>query len=540
MKTKLPEIKLPKFKVPDLKLGIPGVSWDEIKDRLFSFTAKTKVMVIEFGDGWLKIAGWNAAPSGLRTLVGMNAIPTQGLSDLDLGFKIGQFLKENAWKPTHVYILHPSYNLTSRILSLPSLDLYEIKDMIELQAVKQTPYGKEEITSGFRVIDSDATGYSRVLLAISHRDVSSGYFRTAEIAGLSANQINITLEGIRGWYEAVRTQKPKEFQKPVVLIDVDWATAEFMLFSQDKLIFNRTISMGIKHFEEQGIQAEQEFLREVQRSLDGGQAEIKEEPVTKVLITGMHPKIKDLGALISREMNLPSEVIFSLQPFQVGIPSKTRESVSTMACSFAALVGFGFNPKPAEINLIPAQIETKKGLEDRAKDLAILGTMLLALMTLASAVSFEKIYKKHQYLKTLKKDYGAIKNESEEIQRQVAKMKLAAEQLNLGANFLDVMYDITEVLPSDIYFTSFQYNSAENSLVVKGISGEMSAVFKLLTTLEGTPHLELVKTRNVTKRKVKEKEMVEFEVSGNVVHAEADSSKPKTKDNAKPEMPKPA
>ena len=158
----------------------------------------------------------------------------------------------------------------------------------------------------------------------------------------------------------------------------------------------------------------------------------------------------------------------------------------------------------------------RKGIEDRAKDLAILGTLLLALVTLVSAVGFEKYYRKSAYLNKLKEEYRTIASEASDIERMVAKMKLAEEQLSTGGSFLEVLRDINDTIPDDIYLTYLQHNDREQNVTIRGLSDEMSSVFQLLSTLEATPHLEFVKTRNVTKRRVEDRDVSEFEIVANI------------------------
>ncbi len=449
---------------------------------------------------------------------------TSGNSDLEIGIKIRTFLRSHFFKPTEVVVLHPSYNLTSRILNLPSTDMKEIRDIIDLQAVKQTPYSREEITTGFRILESDPSGYSKVLLAISHRDLASSYYRAIEMAGFQARCIHIAVEGLRGWFEALRNRDPQKYDKPVVFMDVDWSTTEFMVFQKGKLVFNRNISMGVRHMGESADKLPDDFLREIQRSMEGGQAEIKDDSISSIILSSMSPKGQAMVAHLSRELNMPVENISSLSPFEAAIPKGVNKSLAQAACSFSAILGFGFDPNPAAINLIPNQLETKKGLENRAKDLAILGTMMLALVTLLSIISFEKIYKKDQYLRNLNRDYSQVSASAEDTERLLAKMQVAADQMSSGAHFLDVLCDVAEVLPVNLYLTSLQYQTKDSSLVVRGISDEMSSVFKLITTMEGTPHLEGVKTRNVAKRKVKDKEVVEFEISASATRDGEDAT----------------
>lgn len=505
LKVRMPSIRIPKmgFKLPKLP-------------ALHLFQPSTKILILEIGDEWLKMAGVLEV-HGKRKLVHLGVESIQNVTDLEKGEKIARFLKKMSFKPRRVFVLHPAHNLTTRILSLPSTDPDEIRDIIDLQAVKQTPYNKEDITTSFHVIETEASGYSKVLLAISHRDIATAYFETVEWARISPDAINISLEGSRSWYKRLLSLETETApDSPVLLLDVDWSGTNFLILRGDKMIFSRSMSLGVQHLAEKGEGVEESFVSEVQRSLEFCKAEFPDQTISKVVVTGMSAAIKAMVPALEKELKVPCLCVFNFEPFEGEVAPKVQEGVKGAFCSLAAVLGFAWNPEPMSLNLIPSQIETQKGLEHRAKDLAITGSLLLGIICLASIVFLGKIYKKEQYLVWLKQQYEKVREPSEEVQRAVAKMKLAEDQMNLQGNILDILSDINASLPDDIYLTALQYQANENMVLMRGIAPEMSAVFKLLTTLEETPHLELVKTRNVTKGKAQEKDVAEFEITANV------------------------
>lgn len=475
------------------------------------FLTKKQVLVLEIGEEWLKMVGVDEM-AGARKVRCLAVEPVKGIPDLDLARKITQFLQLHKFKPQRVILSQPAHQVTTRILALPSTDPQEIKDIVELQAVKQTPYTREEITTGFHIIDQDTTGYSRVLVAISHRDLSARSCRIVELANLTVTQVTLSIEGTWHWFSRRRSREAAS-EENVLLLDMDALTTELLIFHQAKLIFSRSLGIGAKPFLEQGTLVEPEFVREVQRSMESSGPELKGGGISRIVLTGVSQPLKNISALLARELTLPCEAVSVSQPFGSQDLESKVSTYSNLPASFVSVLGLAFYPEiTASMNLIPPEIQIRKSLEERAKDLAFLGTLLLALVTFFSLLGFEKVYKKNLYLAALKKDYNAISAKAEELGRWIAKMEVAQAQRNAGPSFLDVMRDVNEVIPDNITLTSLQYQRAERSVVVRGISEEMSPVFQFLSTLEGIPSLESVKTRNVTKQKVGEKDVNEFEV----------------------------
>ena len=473
-------------------------------------------MVVEIGDDWLKMVCFEGSGRG-RKVLGYGAVPIRDLAEIEVSQKIDAFIRDHSWRPQSVVVSHPAHNLTSRILHLPSKDPIEISDMVDLQAVKQTPYSREEITTGFYIIDTDATGYSEVLVVISHRETVSRYFRTVEIAGLLSQRITLSLEGTQNWLELVEAKEKTQESSITLLLDVDHANSDMLVLKDQKLIFSRSLGLGVKNITPWIPSVEEGFLAELQRTLEAD--ELKDQKIDKMILTGAGGEaVKNLGDALSRQLNIPCEVTPALsETIEKKMDSQVvRPEEGASEVSFASVLGLALSPKTMDINLIPAEIVIRKTLEERARDLAVMGTLLLALVSLASLVCFSKIQQRTNYLDELKKDYASIKGDAQEIDRLVSKMKLAKDQIVSSGGFLDVMRDVSEVMPPNITLSGFQYDGKERSVTLRGLSREMSSVFKFLSTLEAVPHLEFVKTRNVTKRTIEDREFAEFEIVANI------------------------
>lgn len=512
-------LKMEMPKIPKLKM--PAFSFKGIKmpEAPLSFLKKSTAAV-EIGPNWLKIAAAVEGKTG-RRLTAAAWEPVQGLDELSIALKINQFLKINKLSPSKALISFPSQNLTTRILSLPSTDPAEIQDIVELQAVKQTPYSREEITSGFHLIGSDETGYSKIFLAISHRDQASHYFRVPEMAFLLPDQIVPSVEGLRFWFQKLRGKELDVNAETVLVLEADESSSDLIVMAGRKILLARSIGLGGKQLREQGPAMESEFLREVQRTLESGSEEMRSITPVRVILTGLADTSKTIAALLSRELNVPCEIVPALEPFQTSAEPRVLELLSKSPVSFASLSGLLLSGETSSINLMPPDVRMRKNLENRAKELAFLGTLLLTLVMLGSLVGFEKIYKRSTYLEYLQKQYSEIKGPAEDVEKILGKMKLAQEQTQAPGDFLEVLNDVNLTLPDTMNILSMEYSSKDRNVVLRGTAQEMSSVFSFLSTLEAAPSLEQVKTRSVTKRKEGDKEISEFEITANLTGLKA-------------------
>lgn len=521
-------MKFPKISIPGNKPGkkIIPESFQKLSMKLpFSFGGgfSKSVLGIEIGEMWLKMAVAQEAAKGAFRLSHTGAEPIQGLSALEVSQKILNFTRQHSVKPSKTLISFPTQHLTTRILSLPSTDPKEIADIVDLQAVKQTPYSREEITSSFRILSSDAAGYSRIFLAIAHRETAAQYFQVTEMALLPPARICPALEGLRLWAEKAVVPALAESEDLTLLLDVDASATEFVILQGTQFKFGRSLAVGGLQLE-QGGSAEGDFFREVSRTLEAGGEDFQSSKVTRVVVTGIPEVMKTVAALLSRELSVPCETVSAFEAWGEKVLPQPAEEILGKPVSFSSLTGHLLSTEVSPINLMPPEVKVRRQLEDRAKELALAGTLFLTLVMLGSMIAFEKIYKRTSYLDYLKQEHEAIRGSSEDVEKLVDKMRLAQEQMSGGSGVLEVMNDLNQLVPDSILMTSFQYSSRDKNIILRGVSPEMSAVFQFLTTLEAAPYLEMVKTRNVTKRKTEEQELSEFEIIANIALPKADAS----------------
>ena len=486
--------------------------------------SKPGVLVIEVGDEQLKLAA-GVQNKGKGKLLWVTVDPIIEYNEIQISQKIAQILKTKNFTPEKVILAHPTKQLTTRVLSLPSTDEKEIRDIVALQAVKQTPYAKEEISSGYRIIEKSLTGYSQVFLAIAHKDISTKYCRISEIARLMPHRVVPSAEGVSVWYKRVFGKGIQGETPVVLLLDMDWLTTELLIFDETRLVFNRSLNIGAKQLAEQGEVMHQELLRDIERTLESGSVDLQGKKIGQVMITGAGERFPDLTQRVLNAFNVPCQIVPSFLHHSDLVPTSMLEPLSGDLpekgwVSTLAVAGLVFESEFSPIDLMPEEVAVRKTLQQRGKDLAMLGTLLMAFIMVVSGIVYGKIYKKNAYLDEIKKAYDKVHQDSEGIERIVAKMKLANEQMIMGGNVLDVLRDIQQVMPPSITLTSMQFNEKEKNVVIRGISQEMSAVFQFLSSLEATPQLEFVKTRNVTKRKMDEEsgggEIAEFEMVANL------------------------
>ncbi len=153
------------------------------------------ITVLSVSGQWLKLlhASGRGSDRKIDTLI---AQPVAGMSDEAVLSWLRSAWALRSFEPGDVFIANPAHLTTVRLFTLPSTDSKEIRDIVELQAEKHTPYAKEEILTDFLIIESDPSGYSRVLVIISHQDVVHRGLRLVEGMGWTLDRVGFELEGL--------------------------------------------------------------------------------------------------------------------------------------------------------------------------------------------------------------------------------------------------------------------------------------------------------------------------------------------------------
>ena len=109
----------------------------------------------------------NVSP-GRKEIVNLATHRIQDLSEEDVAKIIKETFKELQVTRPRVVGVIPSYLTITKNIEVPSRDSQEIREIINLQASRHTPYSREEIIIDYINIGAYKQNYTKVLLAVSY------------------------------------------------------------------------------------------------------------------------------------------------------------------------------------------------------------------------------------------------------------------------------------------------------------------------------------------------------------------------------------
>ena len=270
---------------------------------------KKYITVLEITEQWLKLV---IAKTSLKGPDIENLIikPLVSFTPDILKGELNNILKDLKITPYPLIICFPRNQVTVRNLHLPSREPGEIEGMVNLNLPRQVPYPKEEIISGYEILGIDETGYTKVMLAITHRETLSRIFNLLDAAGLSAEKVELSSQGIFSWFMFM--QKSAGFSNPAglnILLDIDYNFTDFLVVSKDNLLFSRTIPHGSDQICADAELRRNKFIYELKQSLLNFQSEETGKKPSKIFISGATGGITDLDKLISEQLGLAVEIL---------------------------------------------------------------------------------------------------------------------------------------------------------------------------------------------------------------------------------------
>ncbi|MDD5166763.1 MAG: pilus assembly protein PilM [Candidatus Omnitrophica bacterium] len=430
------------------------------------------------------------------------------LNDEQTSQLVGDVLHKTKFKTKNTTICLPRNSVTVRNLHLPSQETKEITQMIDLHIGRIVPYKKEETVFGYQVLGKDEMGYTKVILAIAHIANIRKQIKILENAGLYVDKVALSSYGIWRWVlNSCRTEiNPKDLY---LLLDVDTTFTDFIIFSQEHLMFSRSITVGSDDIRENEVSGITKLIGELKQSLIiFYNEEINKKPV-KAFIGGA----KNIGNLIGAaddELGMPvKEVVRPTFRELHEIDKNLPENVS-----FTGVADLVLSETEKRIYFALPEIQIRRSLREKTKDLVILGSFVIYCFTVICAIFLGKIYNQQNYLKALQQRSGTIDKEFSGLTSQLNKITFVKAYLYEHRLPLFVISQLQNAIPQEVSVTSLKLD--EKKVILRGEALQLSDIFKLVTNLEQSKYFKNVQTKYTRKKKFKEREITDFEIDFNL------------------------
>ena len=412
-------------------------------------------------------------------------------------------LKTYNIKPKETILVIPRQSVTTKTLSLPSLDPAEIEEMAGFQAIKQIPYPKEEIAYGASLIETTSEGYSKVMLVICHRDMVERPLEVLRSCGLAPSKVTLSSFGIINWLRMDREFMAGFVAAPAIVVECAKAATDIVIADKERVIYTRGLTFGSG----EGGDYIERLKEEILRTLAAFEKEsLALKPVIAVF-TGYMSAIEAHKEYLEKALGIKVEFKDPFRIFPSGIPEKFRSFASSG--SFSSLIGNAAGPE--RVDLLPRKFKTAQSVKVRRDEAVVSIALAAAVLILISFAVVNKLHQKEELLKMLESKLAAVAPSARDIGTKKEISDIVTAESSHRTRPLLVLNEFYRIAPSSINLVLYKYE--EGKVDIKGTASALSEVFRFVKLLDDSSYFENVEVKYAAKRKAQDVEFVDFEIS---------------------------
>jgi Tfp pilus assembly PilM family ATPase len=466
-----------------------------------------EVLCFDFITEAVKVARLKAAPSK-KVVSELYYKDVRSLGEPDIVKTLKGFLDQSARREYTAIATVPANLVITKNIEIPSQDPKEIKDIINLQAGRLTPYSRDEVIIDYIHIGVFRQSYTKLLLVIVNKDIVQKQLALFSEAGINITKIVLSSEAIAS---LVYGHLKLEIQdSPFCVIHTDATLTDFGVFLKEKQIFLRSISIGSHHLLTDKEKYLNRFIEELKKSLDAYNLEDIESSPTHTVFTGAIDGLKDLEVMMLDAFRMPVRLL-SVADFIPKADYIAKETLGPREVSMLGVAAPLFKADAGGINLIPDEVKLRLSLEERGRQIIKTGAWAMTIFLFVCGIFLANIYFKTEFLQKLNAKFKLLNAEASQIEKDFSKVKIIRNYLSNRGRSLEILTQLYDLTPLEIALTNIRLKD-NGSFSVRGEASAMSAVFIYVNDLEKSSCFKNVKTKYTSKRKDQDREIVDFEV----------------------------
>ena len=468
---------------------------------------KEFTVALEITDSHVRVFQAKSTRTG-AVLTHVQYRPIELHTDDELAKLITQIFAGKAMRTREVIVAIPRRLMILRQMILPSQDTDEIRKMVDLQIINKVPYSKDDIIYDYSIISREATGYTKVLAAIVHKDVVQQYLRICTKAKIFPQKVTLSSIGLLSWYGQQQKKASRAAVMPVSLLNIESADSEIVFMHDGRLLFSRGIPMGVKDINEANVG---KFLEQIDLTLKSYQKDNMGPAVERFILVSSFPGAQLLKERLSLEYQKAVDVLSPLDHLSCSKDLKTSVLVEG-AVSPAVGLGLAAASEEDMLNFTPSEIKNIK-ISSVKRDRWMKSAFLTGATLLLAALAFNaEVYRDAHQLNRLRSKMEAIKPQVTQAKKTMAVVDFVREHIYNRVLVADLITELYRLTPADIAFRSLQMDE-NGGITLLGFSQSGSSVNTFQGQLVGSGILTDVNLQYASKVRSFNQELTEFKMT---------------------------
>ncbi|MCU0666230.1 MAG: pilus assembly protein PilM [Candidatus Omnitrophica bacterium] len=423
---------------------------------------------------------------------------------------IAKLLKDNvkALKASNfrVILSIDSHAVITKNIEVPSTSDKEIKEIIDLQSGRYTPYAREEIIIDHVNIGTYHNSYTKVLVVIVVQAELKRQIEIINLAGFQVARVQYAAENIG--LSCIKLLKIEKKASPSVVVRISQVNSDFIIISKGMSVFVRNIPVGHNDFLADKNASILRFADELKKSFDAYRAEEIDVMPDEINFIGPVDMVELVKASASMAFTMPSKDLLFYK--SVSVPAEVIQEDKKLALS--SLIALVISAEDARIDLRPLDLKLKMAFQERSKEIIKSGFLVMLIVIFICAMLLVRIYYRGVYLSGLQEQLKSTSPDVANLEGKLSKIIVIKDALKKKNHALDSISWLYELIPTSVYLKNISIDQ-DSTIFIKGTAEAMSEVFALVTSLENSKYFKDVTAQNTANRKEAGKDVADFEIS---------------------------
>lgn len=401
----------------------------------------------------------------------------------ECGMRYREFLRRNGLKAPWTVVALPRSAVLLRWLNFPGAVETDLRQAVRFQLDSLHPFEEDSIdwdcAVSKKLTGQAAAGRIEAPVAIAEKSYVDEISLWFQQAGISVSQFTVNTAALL----AAVTSRLEQFSRT----EIARPPAVFLLYAMPAQVQIIGYTPGAVVSTEVSIapgETETDTVTAVQRQLEVARSELRLDPEQRLPLVVC-------GSNASRFLEATSTMPFAVSTIDDYFPNLNAPGDSRMqddAVAFAAALTAADRSLPFSLNLLPVERRSYQSPYAYVPAYALIAVALLLLMALGLRGSFQD-WRYQQYvereIESLQPQLQAVEAEQEHSRKTYEKLALLDRAKGVRTLPIQILGELTRLLPDDVYLQLLQYDGDSLSLV-----GVANTASPLLDTLSKSPYFE--------------------------------------------------
>ena len=438
----------------------------------------------------------------------------KGMPDSNVTSLISGYFDKRSIKNPIVLCTIPNRISMTKNIEVPSRNIKEVEEIISLQVGRHTPFAKEEIVSDYINLGLYKQTYTKILLVIVNRNVVTRQLEIFNNAKIKIEKMVFCPESFAFSYPTILKTGTESL--PVILAHIDDDYTDFTVVVSNKVLFVRSIPIGIEHFLADKKRSETKFIEQIKLSMETYQGEDIETVPTKLFLIGATDGIKGLEEKLNATLHIPTKEVSYYEHILVDPEAKQKLIERASQISFLNVIATILAEAKIKVNLLPEEVKFKHKLEQRSKQLMKAAIHVITVMVILCSLVVSKIYFRSIYVGQLEQKIQTMEPNVKKIEEIMTEVRSVKEYLSNQGRIINVLGELYDIIPQNTYFSDIRVLDT-GDFSIKGFSDSMSSIFIFIGIMEESKYFKDVVAKYTSKRKEDDVDIAIFEVGGKIV-----------------------